>query len=482
MLEQLGKYRIDSVLGKGAMGTVYKAFDPHIARIVALKTIRKELLGDGHQQQLISRFQNEAQAAGRLSHPNIVAVYDYGEDDGAAYIAMEFIDGIALNTRLQNQESRQLAQVIGWMRQLLGALHYAHAKGVIHRDVKPANLIITADNQVKVTDFGIARIDTSVLTQTGSMIGTPSYMSPEQFCGDLVDCRSDVFSAGIVLYQLLTGERPFSGSATMVMQQILNQTPVPPSSLNPTLDPQLDVIITQALAKRPDERFDSALDFLIALEALSGQQSLSTVELDDDRTRLMMPASASTPGLRTAPPTIGSEALETLTPWKNQLRPQLESLLSQQIGPLARLLVKKSLATADDFVTLRSTLLPHIPSERGREQFVNATDALYQRIASAESSTAVGTGTGGLTASVIASQIATHTRTPGATDVDDGWRQDTEKRLTYLIGPIARIVVSRASKNARTRQAFLLALAEHISNPAKRSEFLHQSGHSGEQP
>jgi len=474
MLEQLGKYRIDSVLGKGAMGTVYKAYDPHIARVVALKTIRKELLDDGHEQQLISRFQNEAQAAGRLNHPNIVAVYDYGEDNGAAYIAMEYIDGVALNTRLQNQEPRQMPQVIDWMRQLLDALHYAHAKGVVHRDVKPANLIITTENQVKVTDFGIARIDTSVLTQTGSMIGTPSYMSPEQFCGELVDGRSDVFSAGIVLYQLITGERPFSGSASMVMQQILNQTPVAPSSLNPTLDPQFDAVIRQALAKRPDDRFDSALNFLIALEALSGQQSLSTVELDDDRTRLM-PAAATSSGLCTLPTNGSPETLDTLTPWKNQVRPELESLLSRQIGPLARLLVKKGLATASDFATMRSALLPHIPSERGREQFVTATDALYQRL----TPTATMTAQSQVTASVSASQFETPVVSIDVQMMEEPFRQAAEKRLTYLIGPIARVVVSRTVKKGFTRQAFLQSLAEHISDTKQRSDFMRELGVAG---
>ncbi|WP_296187479.1 serine/threonine-protein kinase [Pseudomonas sp. UBA1879] len=481
MIEQLGKYRIESVLGKGAMGTVYKAYDPHIARVVALKTIRKELLGDGHQEQLISRFQNEAQAAGRLSHPNIVAVYDYGEDDGAAYIAMEFIDGIALNTRLRNQEPRQFTQVTGWMRQLLGALHYAHVKGVIHRDVKPANLIITADNEVKVTDFGIARIDTSVLTQTGSMIGTPSYMSPEQFCGEVVDGRSDVFSAGIVLYQLLTGERPFSGSATMVMQQILNQTPVPPSSLNPTLSPQFDTLISRALAKRADDRFASALDFLQALESLSGEQSLGSVEIDDDRTRLIIPASLSSTGLRGAAISSSCEVLATLMPWKNQIRPQLESALSQQIGPLARLLVKRSLATAENFATTRDALLPHIPSERGREQFMRATEAIARQITVSETTTALSATSVGVSRTV--GHVATQgTITGEAQGVDNALRQDAEKRLTYLIGPIARIVVNRAIKSAVPRQAFLRMLAEQISDPGQRRDFLRQLGYTGEQP
>ncbi|MHC6226213.1 serine/threonine-protein kinase [Pseudomonas sp. X10] len=479
MLEQLGKYRIDSVLGKGAMGTVYKAFDPHIARVVALKTIRRELLGEGQQQQVVSRFQNEAQAAGRLSHPNIVAVYDYGEDDGAAYIAMEFVDGIALNTRLQNQEPRQLSQVLAWMRQLLSALHYAHAKGVVHRDVKPANLLITADGQVKVTDFGIARIDTSVLTQTGSMIGTPSYMSPEQFCGEQVDGRSDVFSAGIVLYQLLTGERPFSGSATMVMQQILNQTPVPPSNLNPTLDPRLDNIIDQALAKRPDARFESAEAFLRALEAFTGEQALDSAELDDDRTRLMMPTRVGPGSLTTTPSTgLGSnasaEALDTLTPWKHQVRPQLESLLSQQIGPLARLLVKRSLASASDFPSMRSTLLPHIPSERGREEFINATDALYQSFSATQDSPA--------TDDMAPARPMDESLDSAPQDIDEAFTQAVETHLTYLIGPIARIVVSRALERASSRQAFLDGVAGHIDDPLVRHEFLRQSDNNGDLP
>lgn len=473
MIEQLGKYRIDSVLGKGAMGTVYKAFDPHIARHVALKTIRQELLGDTHHQELLSRFQNEAQAAGRLGHPNIVGVYDYGEVDGTAYIVMEYIEGVALSTRLQLEPVRQIAQAIDWMRQLLGALHYAHAKGVIHRDVKPANLIITPDNQVKVSDFGIARLDTSVLTQTGSMIGTPSYMSPEQFCGGLVDGRSDVFSAAIVMYQLITGERPFSGSATMVMQQILNQSPVPPSSLNPTLAPELDVIVSKALAKRPEDRYESALDFLCALESLSADQSSTTSPLDDDSTRLIAPGWLTTGALHSTAPSIGGSAvLDTLTPWKHQVRPELESLLSQQIGPLARLLVRRTLGNTSDFEATRNALLSHIPSERGRGQFVAATAALKQRLEAMTLTSAVQAPQ----PTAINDAVEPSTTRSSPQGVDEAFRQNAEKQLTRCIGPIARVVVSRALKTVPTRQALLESLAAHISDPIQRSDFLRHLG------
>lgn len=467
MLEQLGKYRIDSVLGKGAMGTVYKAFDPHIARTVALKTIRKELFGDSHHAELVSRFKNEAQAAGRLMHPNIVAVYDYGEDEGSAYIAMEFVEGTPLNTLLAAQKPRDLSHSLGWMRQLLQALEYAHSKGVVHRDIKPANLLITADDQVKVTDFGVARLDSSTLTQTGSMIGTPSYMSPEQFCGELIDGRSDVFSAGIVLYQLLTGERPFSGSATMVMQQILNQTPVAPSSLNLTLDPALDSVIVRALAKRPSERYPSAQAFLDDLQGLIGSSTTGTwinAQVDDDRTVLMRPNTPLASAVLT--PTVATEPLETLTPWKLAVMPELESLLSHQIGPLARFLVRKSLNASEDFEAICAALLPHIPSERGREQFASASQSLFQRLNPPTAAPAI----------ISEPTVVTVLREPTQAiepEIDPAFSEMAERRLAVLIGPIARIVVSRAARATPLRQPFLQRLAEHIENEAQRLAFLH---------
>jgi len=472
MLEQLGKYRIDSVLGKGAMGTVYKAFDPNIARTVALKTIRKELFGDSQHAELVSRFKNEAQAAGRLMHPNIVGVYDYGEDEGSAYIAMEFVEGTPLNTLLAAQTPRDLSHSLGWMRQLLSALEYAHSKGVVHRDIKPANLLITADGQVKVTDFGVARLDSSTLTQTGSMIGTPSYMSPEQFCGELIDGRSDVFSAGIVLYQLLTGERPFSGSATMVMQQILNQTPVAPSSLNLALDPALDAVIVRALAKRPAERYPSAQAFLDDLEALLGTatSTWTNAEIDDDRTVLIRPNQPLSSGVTPLPTGTAAitEAVETLTPWKLAVMPELESLLSHQIGPLARFLVRKSLNGADDFDAICAALLPHIPSERGREQFASASQSLFLRL---NPPTAPVEPPREPTAIEPPTEVTRTTETVPA-PLDPAFSQMAEKRLAVLIGPIARIVVSRAARATSLRQPFLQLLAEHIESEAQRLAFL----------
>src|SRR6266700_4681343 len=226
---KIGKYRIDSVLGKGAMGVVYKAFDPGIERAVAIKTVRKDLVDPDIVEQSMARFKNEARAAGRLLHPNIVSVYEYGEDEANAFIVMEYVEGTGLREFLNRGANFDLPQIVAIMTQLLLALDFAHERGVVHRDIKPANLILTAGGALKVADFGIARIDTSSLTTMGMVMGTPSYMSPEQCQGQSVDRRSDIFSAGVVFYELLTGEKPFAGAMETIGYKICHENPRPPS-------------------------------------------------------------------------------------------------------------------------------------------------------------------------------------------------------------------------------------------------------------
>lgn len=262
-VKQLGKYQIQSEIGKGGMGIVYKAHDPLIDRLVALKTIRKDLLD--HKEVLL-RFQREAQAAGRLTHPNIVAVYEYGEDNEIAFIAMEYVQGRSLKTIFDNKERLDLTVIVRIMSQILGALAYSHEKGVVHRDIKPENIILSDQDQVKITDFGIAHIESSDLTQTGTVLGTPKYMSPEQVTGQKIDERSDIFSTGVILYEFITGENPFDGqSQVTVMHKILNVDPIEPEKLNFHISSSLNAVIQKAIAKKPDERFQSAKDFYQAI-------------------------------------------------------------------------------------------------------------------------------------------------------------------------------------------------------------------------
>jgi tRNA A-37 threonylcarbamoyl transferase component Bud32 len=275
-INSVGKFEIRHEIGRGAMGVVYEGYDTLIKRVVALKTIRSDQLATGDPAAVIARFRREAQAAGRLNHPNIVAIYDFGEDSGVWYIAMEFVQGRELKECFESNERFRTADIVRIMSQILNALDYSHRQGVIHRDVKPANIFLLSDGSVKVADFGIAHIDTSSLTQAGTVMGTPSYMSPEQIMGLPVDGRSDLFSAGVILYQFLTGERPFAGSATTTMQKVLKEEPLPPSTLNVQISPAMDAVVRKALAKRPEERFQTAQEFAEAIRAAGSTTTAST--------------------------------------------------------------------------------------------------------------------------------------------------------------------------------------------------------------
>jgi eukaryotic-like serine/threonine-protein kinase len=266
-LTKLGKYEIRRELGRGAMGVVYEGFDPMIQRVVALKTIRPDQLVGAHAGEILERFRREAQAAGRLSHPNIVAIYDFGEDAGVWYIAMELVKGKELKAYFEANERFSTADIVRIEGQILAALGYAHKLGVVHRDIKPANIFLLEDGTAKVGDFGIAHLESSELTQVGTVLGTPAYMSPEQILGLPVDGRSDLFSAGVILYQFLTGERPFVGNATITMRKVLEEDPLPPSRFNVQIPGAMDGVVRRALAKKPDERFATADEFAAALAA-----------------------------------------------------------------------------------------------------------------------------------------------------------------------------------------------------------------------
>lgn len=265
LLTTVGRYEITGELGRGAMGVVYKAKDPTIGRTVALKTMRLDVHGL-ESAEMVRRFQNEARAAGLLSHPNIVTIYDAGEQDGIFYIAMEFIQGTTLHELLNEQRILPADDIVQYSRQICRGLDYAHSHGIVHRDVKPANIMITANGMVKIMDFGIAKAGGS-MTSTGQVLGTPNYMAPEQVKGKLLDGRSDLFSFGVILYEMLTGEKPFVGqNVTTIIYKIVNESPIAPRDLDVTVHPGLSAIVTKALAKSPEERYQSGAELVHDLE------------------------------------------------------------------------------------------------------------------------------------------------------------------------------------------------------------------------
>jgi serine/threonine protein kinase len=320
-MTQLGRYQLKSVLGRGAMGLVYEAQDPRLDRRVAIKTILKShLLDESVAHDYSRRFVREAQAAARLTHPHIVTVFDFGEEDEVAYIVMEFIEGSELAQHFDNQNYFALPEAVRILCELLDALAYAHDRGIVHRDVKPANVMIDRAGHVKLTDFGVARlVDTGAdRTMPGTMVGTPSYMSPEQIQGLAVGSRTDLFAVGVILYQFLTHERPFGGGGQWAVQRkILHEDPAPPSQLVPASPRIFDAIALRALAKNPDHRFQSASAFAselrLALQTLPAgmpsparpePQADITVMLTRPRPSVAAPPvddRSTLPGSRTAP-------------------------------------------------------------------------------------------------------------------------------------------------------------------------------------
>jgi serine/threonine protein kinase len=266
-VEQIGRYRILDELGRGATGVVYRAQDPAIGRIIAVKTIRlSDFTDPSERDRLRERLFREAQSAGILSHPNIVTIYDIAEENGLAYIFMECVDGPPLEKVLNGAQALDSNVVLSILRQTATALDYAHKKGIVHRDIKPANILIHEGTLAKITDFGVAKILSQQMTHSGVMMGTPNYMSPEQVQGHAVDGRADQFSLAVIAYEVLTGEKPFlADQLPSLLFRIVREDPVPPQRLNPTLPPQVETVLRKALSKSASDRYANCVDFVEAL-------------------------------------------------------------------------------------------------------------------------------------------------------------------------------------------------------------------------
>ncbi len=282
----LGRYRLVKVLGQGAMGVVYEAVDTRLNRTVAIKTVlRSHLADETTANEYATRFEREAQAAARLTHPHVVTVFDFGEHEDISYIVMEFIRGRELNQAFEAGQHFPLSEAIRIMRELLSALDYAHQQGIVHRDIKPANVMLDPAGRVKLTDFGVARVANANQDRTmpGTLVGTPSYMSPEQILGLAVGSRADIFATGVILYQFLTGRRPFTGGGPFgVQRKIVQDDPEPPSKVNPALPEGFDLIISRALAKQPENRYENAGAFAADLERIGASlpRDLPLIDLD----------------------------------------------------------------------------------------------------------------------------------------------------------------------------------------------------------
>jgi serine/threonine-protein kinase len=334
------------------MGVIYQAHDPVIDRPVAIKLVRADLLDSEEQAEYIARFRREAQTAGRCAHPNIVAIYDFAVHDDNPFLAMELVEGASLAMTLRQHGRYAPADAVAIMLQVLDALDCAHAMGVVHRDVKPANILLTPGHRVKMTDFGIARFESSDLTQHGAMIGTPSYMAPEQCTGDAVDARSDLFSAGAVLYEMLAGKRPFVGrTATEVTYRLVHEDP-PALQADPAVPPGLAAVLQRALAKRPQDRFASA-------RAMA--EALRPALTDDDATVVTRSAATRSP----AP--AGVPAAAAITPAELAA---VERALAQHLGPIAKVLVKRAAPRATSAAALWQMLAAEIGPADERAAFL----------------------------------------------------------------------------------------------------------------
>jgi len=459
-MEQIGRYRIDGVLGAGAMGTVYKAFDPRIERVVALKTIRGDLLASKLGEEVRTRFRTEARAAGRLAHPHIVTVYDFEENEGGAFIAMEFVQGRGLDTMVgRDAPLPPRTDLMRWMGQLLDALDYAHSQGIAHRDIKPANLLITAGGDLKVADFGIAKIFSAQAAQSEYLAGTPEYMSPEQFLGQPIDGRSDLFSTGVVLYQLLTGAKPFTGSMATVMRKILYENPEPPSAVAGGAPASYDAVIRTAMHKDPAARYQRARDFAAALAAAHRGEAAAPV---GDETVLVRPGQG----------------------WNDGLLRHLELHLAAAIGPMARVLIRKECARAAGEEALIDALLLHIPGAEARSQFLKAArggakaaapDAPPATATRSRSTSRPSAEPGGTLPSGPGAAVPP-LLPEGTTALDPALVQQAEKALARVIGPLARILVRRAAGETVERRDFCLRLARRVRGNVARNDFLRELG------
>jgi serine/threonine-protein kinase len=451
-MDKIGKYQILETIGKGAMGEVFKARDEVIDRIVAIKVIHPHFVGEEIWEDLQARFQQEAKAAARCLHPNIVAVFDFGQFEDTSYLVMEYIKGDDLKDILDANGRFSLQEAIGIIGEVLNGLAFAHENGVIHRDIKPANIIKLSNGQIKIADFGIARLDSSELTNVGDMVGTPIYMSPEALRGDTVDARSDLYAVALALLELITGSKPTAGFVDIEsIQEQLDDSSVEKQYHQYFID-----VFAKALHRKPDFRFQSATAFLNKLKEFLAETHVSTrnAEHSEDDFRTMI---QSSPLLKPRENVIGEESL----PDKNLLD-KLEHSLASYIGPLSSVLVRRATATSITTKQIISELSQHITNDDDRSEFIRKiniesgiSSGIENRLQESSSSHSMGSKRG-QTFILEPERLA----------------YITEKLAIYL-GPMAPIIIKKTIKKVDSEKMLIEALSEKIAQRDEKTLFLH---------
>jgi eukaryotic-like serine/threonine-protein kinase len=476
----VGPYLVRGVIGSGAMGVVYLAHDPAIDRPVAIKTIHRRLLESSDDEpNVAARFRVEAKAAGRLTHRNIVSVYQFGEENDCAYIVMEYVAGRNLRDYIQAPRKLEVPHVLCLMLQLLDGLHYAHERGIVHRDIKPANLLISDDGRLKITDFGIARTESSNLTRGSSVIGSPGYIAPEQYTDRDVDRRVDVFSAGVLLYQMLSGTTPFSGTDEAIMYKIVYEPHKPLHKVmnDAALEP-FDAVLDRALAKDPALRYSSALEMRTALMALATEELPDVLPADmvlapaheglakpdvarerdshgafrpDSRSVAWPRSSASiSPTPSKSLPGTGPPSVPVPTGWDSAALAEVERELAEHIGPVARVLVRRAARGLTSLAAVRLAVASSIVDFQARERFLAKAGA-------PRTDTAV---------PATATQSQGHRLDSDARSGVPMREGDVDKAAAALLsslGPVARVVAKRCAANSDTREQFVARVLDQLT-------------------
>jgi serine/threonine-protein kinase len=448
----IGRYVVENLVGIGGMGQIYKAHDPDIGRPVAIKLISTKLMSGVDRTEYLRRFRREAQAAARCAHPNIVAIYDFAVHEGQPFIAMEFVYGASLRQALDAAPVMAVPDAVRIMLQVLDALASAHTLGVIHQDIKPANIMLTPDMRVKVADFGISRFANTEVTSASSSMGTPNYMSPEQCRGVVVDGRSDLFSAGATLFEMVAGERAFPGhNSAEISHRIRHERlPLLPAPVR-AVAPRLQLVLERAMGKQPEDRFDTGHDMAEALRQVLGGR-------EEDLSTRISPVVAVAGGTTDShsqklPRDAGPQAPESQLD-ADTLR-ALEQKLTDYVGPIARILVRTTAGRSRSVGDLCSQLALSVTDAAERERFRREVDLLIRSRPSA----ADGTASRG-DKSVHSGRLPEHEL------------ERVQEALTQFVGPIARVLVRRATADASSVEALWLSLSNHIDSPAERAAFL----------